>query len=264
MTYRSTALFTAPRWSCFALSFVLLSCSKADDKKKEPLVDVPEPEAVAAQQTETKVQMRRHYQSIEDIQKFIVQGDLEAAKKEATDLKGRTAEIEGIQVAVKGLLESTDLASSARATATLASVCGGCHVASQSITSFEWVDAPADEDTPSSRMQRHLWAMTRLWEGLVAPSGMSWQAGAEVLAKAPFPADKLFVDGKVPPAAEKLLADLQAMGQDAMKAKDLVERTKVYGELLGACSACHMKTKEAGTETDKESETGAEKETETP
>jgi mono/diheme cytochrome c family protein len=131
----------------------------------------------------------------------------------------------------------------ARGAATLASRCGSCHLATTSITTFSWTEAPADDGDSKARMQRHLWAMDRLWEGLVGPSEMSWQEGTVVLLAAPFPVDRLPVDAKSQADAKVQLAKIAALAQKAKGAVEAEDRMAVYGELLGTCSGCHTKNR---------------------
>ena len=91
------------------------------------------------------------------------------------------------------------------------------------------------------RMQRHLWAMDRLWEGLVGPSEMAWQEGSKILAANPFPADALPIPKDLQPVAKKQLAAIAALAKQAGAATELADRSKVYGELLSTCSGCHSK-----------------------
>ena len=91
------------------------------------------------------------------------------------------------------------------------------------------------------RMQRHLWAMDRLWEGLVGPSEMAWQEGSKVLAANPFPANALPISEDLQPVAKKQLAAIAALAKQAGSVTELADRSKLYGKLLGTCSGCHSK-----------------------
>ncbi len=240
--------------STLALSLVLISCGKQEKQAPEP---VPQP---AAQEIDTpparpapidgglRDHMQSHFDSIRSVEFAISNGNMEQAKAEATALANHQSseaiekyaeEIEAVRTAANAVVQSDSLESMAMSAAKLASQCGHCHLITSSITAFEWTQAPAANATGPERMQRHRWAMDRLWEGLVGPSQSSWEAGLAILKADPIPASVLTLKGMSEDEANEKLSALQAFATAAESANELKARTALYGDLLGTCSACH-------------------------
>lgn len=235
-----------------------IGCGKSEPKK-DPAPASPvaaakdaakQPAAAAPADAGIREHMQEHFESIRTIERAIVIGDMETARKQSQWLadhpsaKGVTdyaEEIEDVRLAAAALAKEENLEGMAHGAAKLASLCGHCHLVTTSITSFEWTEPPGEEGSAKDRMQRHLWAMDRLWEGLVGPSEMAWQEGSRVLAANPFSADALPIHKDLQPVAEKQLAAIAALAKEAGAATELADRSKVYGELLGTCSGCHTK-----------------------
>jgi hypothetical protein len=83
-------------------------------------------------------------------------------------------------------------------------------------------------------MNRHVWALDRMWEGLIAPSDAAWRAGAVALADAP-----LHFSGQSNEQANQLAAKVHELAGSARSASSAKDRAGVYGELLQTCSLCH-------------------------
>lgn len=128
---------------------------------------------------------------------------------------------------------SSTLEEATRAFADLSYRCGVCHAEIGGPRSFPAL-APPDGQTPASRMRRHQWASSRLWEGLVAPSDEAWKSGAEVLADAPFD-----VDGAAAPEVQALALSTQELGAKATTATRSSARIGAYAQILSTCAACH-------------------------
>jgi cytochrome c556 len=88
-------------------------------------------------------------------------------------------------------------------------------------------------------MIRHQWAADRLWDGLVGPSDVSWQAGAEVLRDAPLFTDAVTEDVEQYEAVTKLAWQVHEIGALAATVPDHGRRAELYGTLLGTCASCH-------------------------
>lgn len=242
---------------CLALVAQLMAvgCGKSEPKQK-PDPTTPEvvakdaaklPAALAPTDAGIREHMREHFESIRSIERAIIVGDMDTARKVAATLAEHPAielvdyaeEIEAVRVAAAALAKSESLEKMAQGGAQLASLCGHCHLVTTSITTFEWSEPPPEVGTASERMQRHLWAMERLWEGLVGPSELSWREGSRVLQASPFPADQLPIKKDLQPAAKKHLASIAALAVRAGAATEKAEQVKIYGELLSTCSGCH-------------------------
>jgi hypothetical protein len=215
--------------------------------------DAPKAPAAPAQiDAGVKEHMQEHFEAIRRIERAIVVGDTATAREQAQWLADHAAqdeiakysdELALVQKAAQALVDSNTTEKMAGNAANLASLCGHCHLVTTSITSFEWTEAPTESGGAKERMQRHLWAMDRLWEGLVGPSEMSWKEGTRVLLAKPFPAEALAIDGKALADAKTHLNKIAELAKEASTATGLSDRARVYGELLGTCSTCHAKTR---------------------
>ena len=91
-------------------------------------------------------------------------------------------------------------------------------------------------------MARHAWASGRMWEGLVAPSGVVWNAGAEVLSEAALAPADLAAALEVLAEVTEMENAVHAMGAEATGITGQRERARLYGRFLATCAACHDKT----------------------
>lgn len=140
--------------------------------------------------------------------------------------------------ASKALAEAENLPDAARSLAEVAAACGRCH---QRISGPEIfiTDPPAQTSEVVGRMERHVWATDRMWDGIVGPSNAAWLAGSEAIQDVPLRRGDLAAGGGLPPEAEKLAQRVKTLGTEASQASSAEERVRVYGELLSTCANCH-------------------------
>ncbi len=141
----------------------------------------------------------------------------------------------GVATAAKLVPAGRHPKAAASAFADASQMCGACHQkhgVSPAVKSPTEPDAP----TPAMQMQLHQWAMDRMWEGLVRPSDDDWQRGAEALLRDPL-ADANHE--RTPAEQHAGIAHIGELAQAASKASTVPQRTKVYGQLLVTCGACH-------------------------
>ncbi len=248
------------RWVLLGSCVLALACSSKDESKApatKPTAPVtkppvaPPPPARTNTTESVKSHMKGHFTAILGIQTAVVHGQLATAKRIAATLAehqphGDIAwkqELKSVTATAKRLAEVTELSQATPLAAQLAGDCGSCHATMTTITSFKWSPVPDDKPDVRQRMQRHRWAIQRLWEGLVGPSSTSWTEGAEVLAGDALPAAKLVRDKASIPQVDKLAKQLQALAKQALTSDEPSARTKVYGELLGTCAGCHSLTR---------------------
>jgi hypothetical protein len=146
------------------------------------------------------------------------------------------------QVAAR-INNSTSAAQAAGATADLGVACGECH---QRLGGPKASSAPPPPEGTAlvERMQRHVWATERLWEGLTVPSRDAWNAGANALSASPFPAEVLKQGGV---HGRSAAGDFSRLVVQAPTKKTVEERAALYAELLVTCGGCHRAINEAGT-----------------
>lgn len=153
------------------------------------------------------------------------------------------ASVERMQQVAARINNSTSAAQAAGATADLGVACGECH---------QKLGGPKASSTPPppegkalvERMQRHVWATERLWEGLTVPSRDAWNAGANALSASPFPAEILKQSGV---HGRSAASDFTKLVVQAPNQKTVKERASLYAELLVTCGGCHRAVNEAGT-----------------
>lgn len=192
--------------------------------------------------------MGEHFIAGIDLQTAIIRGDLYEARKHAEWLADHEepeqipqaeASLRGVHQASRAVLEAPGLPEAAAATAQVAYFCGDCHAALRSGPEM----APGAPPEPGSGAQRsmfgHIWAADRMWEGLVARSDRSWEAGAETLGRSTlFPRDVVSDSARVA-ALETVVRRVTGIAGEAQRASDWAGRAEVYGRLLATCSVCH-------------------------
>jgi cytochrome c553 len=127
---------------------------------------------------------------------------------------------------------ATSLPAATEALAEALAACGRCHRTVKGGPKYpsDGLTNPA-EDVPG-HMQRYLWGMDRLWEGMVQPREQSWTAGLQALTAQAPPHDPAWTD------ADRADADrVQSLAADPK----LYSRPALYGHLLATCGACHAR-----------------------
>lgn len=149
--------------------------------------------------------------------------------------------VERMQEVAGRIQDSTLVSRAAAATADLGVSCGMCH-RQRGGPQASKAPPPAEGTTIQSRMQRHVWATERLWEGLYVPSDDAWNAGANALSTAPFPSE---VSRKGGVHARSAADDFSRLVIKAPAKKTPGDRAGLYAELLLTCGGCHRATNAA-------------------
>jgi cytochrome c553 len=143
--------------------------------------------------------------------------------------------VERMQQTAARIEGSTTATQAAGATADLGVSCGMCHQRRGGPTASS-EPAPIAGTTLESRMERHVWATERLWEGLYVPSSDAWNAGAMALGVDPFPVEVTKGGGV---HARSAAEDFSKLAATASSKKTVSERAALYAELLVTCGGCH-------------------------
>ncbi len=149
---------------------------------------------------------------------------------------------ESMHTAAREAADATSLESAALATARMASECGSCHGALGAEVGFAVDEPPPVGDDAATHMMRHAWASGRMWEGMIVPSGVVWDGGAEVLAEAPLAPSDLSADIEVLAEVSEMEGVVHRLGAEAIGVTSQADRARLYGEFLGTCASCHRKT----------------------
>lgn len=197
--------------------------------------------------------MRAHFADALLIRKAVIAGTPERAadpaellakaqKLEDVPASWRTS-VDRMQEVAARINNSTSAAQAAGATADLGVACGECH---QRLGGPKASSEPPPPEGKAlvERMQRHVWATERLWEGLIVPSGDAWNAGAKALSTSAFP-DEILKQGGV--HGRSAASDFTKLVVKAPAKKTVEERAALYAELLVTCGGCHRAINEAGT-----------------
>lgn len=190
------------------------------------------------------MQMHVHYSQVGEIRSAVVVGDVDATRAPARWLAGHRGSeypadasdvVEAMRAEGRFILAREDVAEIAGSVARMGASCGTCHRITQTGPRLRIGDAPPQSPTPGVHMSRHVWALDRLWDGLIGPSDRAWVAGASALSGGTLD----FGKGPVAPEAERLEARVHQLGRSAHGTRDVEERVTLYGELLQTCARCH-------------------------
>lgn len=189
--------------------------------------------------------MQQHWEAGNALQHAMVRGDLTAARRAA----GRIAEVEEIpgltwdagmylaRMRAEAILVQSARTFDAAAVSTgrMGAACGACHARGGVGPRFPGTapEPTVEEDDPDFHMIRHGWAVDRMWEGLVVPSGERWQAGAHLLGDHP-----LSVAG-VSPEIALMAARVHEMAKQAEGDETQDERAERFGRIISDCAGCH-------------------------
>jgi cytochrome c553 len=224
-----------------AIAAGLVACQTGVDDHRGPIPvapDRPDPALVLEQH------MRDNYDLARGIEGLLIRGNVADTVGSARLIAiapvppGSTAwanEAAAASARATDLADAPGLDEALRRYARLAAACAACHRAAGASTEFGVVEpVPPDADTVEARMARHLWATARLWDGAIGGDEAAWRAGLTVLAATPAPwrdlTDRASYARRLQELAGTALRDAGG---------DVLERTRVHGELLVVCAACH-------------------------
>lgn len=195
----------------------------------------PDPEPVVGSH------MTNHYKQVDRIQEALVAGELDDVRGPARWIASHegggfppsaTEALEAMRNEGRIMLEQKELLPIARTLGRMGVACGSCHAATKTDVGFTVTEPPPSSAAPREHMQRHAWAVDRLWEGLAGPSDASWRAGAGALVHMP-------VDFGNNDQANRLAERVHELSDRASAAATPSERAAVYGDLLENCALCH-------------------------
>ena len=180
----------------------------------------------------------------------VAHADLDLARQQAKALEETRIDdsaepvwhdkLEAMHAAAARVAQAADLREASLGAAALARTCGDCHAVFAGVRTILVAEAPPGGLDAVPRMERHQWAVARLWNGLVIPSPKVWAAGARALADAPLDPERATPNGSLD-AIDQLASSVRHLGLKAQDAEGDDERTAIYGELLMTCSGCHQR-----------------------
>ncbi|MGD2070504.1 MAG: hypothetical protein PVI57_17645 [Gemmatimonadota bacterium] len=175
----------------------------------------------------------------------LVVGDLEGVRMparwlgeqiEAEPMMGDPDRTERMRELAGRVVDAATVEDAAMAVTRLAAECGDCHEENQGGPVYGDVSPIPVGSRLETHMLRHIWASSRLWEGLVAADATHWDRGARVLTEDPLRFfENLEGDRSVPERARRI----HELGERALETSDRFARAEVYGELITTCAGCH-------------------------
>lgn len=207
--------------------------------------------AVNAQDGGTRMHMQEHVARINAINSALLVGDLDAIREPAIWLADHEPlpDIDlvyepfmlALRLHAREIATATDIPTAADAAARIAVDCGKCHRAVGVEPDFGHSPTPPEWDDMASHMQRHRWAVDRLWEGLTGPSDIGWSRGIRMLAETPLLGTETGWD-EAEAGGDALARDVHELGRDAASALTPEARIVVYQKMVSTCAECHAQT----------------------
>jgi cytochrome c553 len=188
--------------------------------------------------------MFAHFMQVGVLQSAVVNGDVDGTRRPARWLASHQESqfpaaaqpaLEQMRAEARVILAQNELTEIASSLARMGVACGTCHQTTGGGPHLNTSEAPPLTNAPDEHMLRHVWALDRMWEGLIGPSDAAWRAGAAALGNAPLH----FGAGTVSPQVEELAAKVHELAESARAAVAEKDRATLYGGLLQTCALCH-------------------------
>lgn len=226
----------------------------ATDAKAPPSEPTTHAEPSKEDQAAFAEHMKEHFNQALQVREAIIDGNLEAAVEPAKWLANHekqkilptswTPHLEEMRAAANTIATAKEVEAAGAAMGKLGDSCGACHKAVGATATFPKVPMPSGAEDTKAHMERHAWAMGRLWEGLVKPSDDLWTSGAIVLAEAPLDEHKFLAGVAISDKAKTYAKTVHTLATEALSAKP-EQRGELFGKFLGTCSGCHAELRPA-------------------
>jgi len=193
-----------------------------------------------------RVHMLSSFDTARTIERLLIRGRLDevryfaqalASEPDVAGMAPWAAQVGRVRERAAALATSSDVDQACGRAAELAEACASCHRDTGAQAEFQPPrDLPPDLPTVVARMARHRWAADRIREGMIGDAADAWRAGLDVLAEPPLASPVLGADRT---QRAQRLQQIAAQARQAA-ADDRGTRTRVYGDILRACAACHV------------------------
>lgn len=227
---------TAPENRGAAFGSLLAACADCHTAGKQPAV----PRIAGIPLPDLTVEMDDHFVHALELQLAIMGGELDRAHQAAEklelmpeDIPAAGSFLASIRAAAGRAKRAGTLEEAGRATGEMALACGECHTATGG--------GPKDVPSPppaEPHMALHVYGAYWMGFGLFAPDERAWKAGTSALASS-----KLMPEGgaTTPPGMQDEEDAVHTLATKAATTTDPAGRAAIWGELLGACSPCHLR-----------------------
>lgn len=171
-----------------------------------------------------------------------------SGRQDLPDLSARTRDLAQDPRLQRGQGEPGDLVElGADALGDVGLACAACHARVSAKVHYAQGEMPAVSEATKAHMTRHLWAMDRLWEGLIGPSNERWTLGEQALHDHTLDAETLHGRDAGESPSDYMDWWIHQKGPELASTADQAGRAKLYGQVLTACAACHAGTAGAPT-----------------
>jgi len=210
-------------------------------------------ESTEAPGAEVAEHMHEHLSAISAMKTFIIAGQLDGMREPAVWMEEHVATpglpgdwepyVTQMRRYAGEAASARHLVFAAASVSEMARVCGDCHEANGAEVGLGNIGSPpADNQDVRTQMRRHLWAVNRMWQGLIGPSDSAWTGGSEVLAMVRVKASDIARAPNEEPQVNYLIKRLREIGAAGSEATSRESRSVLYGELLSLCADCHTWT----------------------
>ncbi|RLB54437.1 MAG: hypothetical protein DRJ42_09080 [Deltaproteobacteria bacterium] len=236
------------------LSLVLpvFGCDDEPEAPTEPVEEVSTDDEPGSDQLEpgpTGDLMREHFLKVREARQALVGDDIEGARAAmawlADNDPGLDAvptplrpNLEGMREEARSFADATTLSEASMAFAGMLNYCGECHQHVEGGPEFAMPPGP-DGDALQDQMQRHRWAIERMWEGIVSRNLETYVDGATVMGDVQLRAEELPHGVLEPERIDAIIAHVHELAGAAKESTDWDDRTENFGRLLATCATCH-------------------------
>lgn len=193
--------------------------------------------------------MAEHLDAARAIQHAVVSWDLQLLADRGTWLSqhlgtpglppGAAEYTRAMRLAAGRAGQATEPADAGAALGEMALACGACHARWEVKPPLVGDLQPPSASGTAGHMAAHAWGAERLWEGLIAPSGAAWTAGAQSFNGDPLVPESLGPNVPDPDMARQLAQRAHQIAGEAAGTSDVQQRAALYGQLVATCAQCH-------------------------
>lgn len=229
-------------------------CDDDDDAETpaEPIEEVSTDDDPANDQPEpgpTGDLMREHFLKVREARQALVGDDIEGARSAMAWLAANDPGFDAVPAALRPNLEAmreqagafgeaTTLTEASMAFAGMLNYCGECHQHIEGGPEFAMPPGP-DGDALQDQMQRHRWAIERMWEGIVSRNLETYTDGATVMNEVELRAAELPQGVLEPERVDAIITHVRELSAAAKESTDWEDRSENFGRLLATCATCH-------------------------
>ncbi len=235
-------------------------CDESESETTEPSTADPGTEPATAEpavaepseplSTEAAAElMREHVAKAREVRQALIGDDLDSARAAMAWLADNESSggelpsslrphLESLRATAASFPEATTLTEASLTFAAMLLHLSDCQAAIDGAPEFE-TPAPPQGEGVTAQMQRHHWAVDRMWEGIVAKDAGRYLSGAEILEDVVLHGDDMPQGILEPERIDAIVDHVHELGASARAAGSWEDRTESFGRLLATCSTCH-------------------------